>query len=561
MAPFHDMDDTLRSRQPAPGLAWAPLRRPVFRRLWTAALVSNMGTWMQNMGAAWLMTELTRSPAMVALVQAAQSLPLFLLALPAGALADIVDRRVQLLVAQVWMLAFAGGLAAMTYAGLTTPAWLLALTFLIGCGAAAMNPAWSASVQELVPRHELTSAVALNSMALNLSRAVGPALAGVIVAVAGTATVFLMNAFSYLGMVAALRSWRRPAPVVNMPAERLVGALRSGFRYARHAPLLRRVLVRGLAFFPFASAVWALLPLISSEELGGGATLYGTLLACIGAGAVAGAFAVPWLRARFSRDRIVMYATLAYASANGLLAAVANVYAAAFALVVVGAGWIAVLSAMQVAAQTALPPWVRARGLALHMVVLMGCMTLGSILWGQLAEVIGIPWTLAAAGASGVLAIFATRTIHIGGHDHVDLAPAMHWPEPVLAEALEPDAGPVLVTVEYQVRPEHINRFLKAMRSVRRMRLRDGAVYWQIFRDTKRPERFVEHFITESWAEHLRQHARVTRADRDLETRILALHSGREPPRVVHYIAAEAWTSAVTVNDRQEPSRASDKQA
>lgn len=555
------MDDTLRSQQPAPASAWAPLKRPVFLRLWTAALISNVGTWMQNMGTGWLMAELTRSPAMVALVQAAQSLPMFLLALPAGALADIVDRRSQLFVAQVWMLGFASVLAAMTYAGLTTPGWLLALTFLIGCGAAAMNPAWSASVQELVPRSELTSAVALNSLSLNLSRAVGPALAGVIVATAGTATVFLANALSYLGMMAALRSWRRPAPVVNMPAERLMGALRSGFRYARHAPLLQRVLVRGLAFFPFAAAVWALLPLIASEELGGGATLYGGLLACIGAGAVAGAFAMPWLRARFSRDRIVMYATLAYAGANGLLAAFANVYAAAFALLVVGAGWIAVLSAMQVAAQTALPPWVRARGLALHMVVLMGCMSAGSVIWGQLAEVVGIPWTLAAAGAGSALAVFATRTIHIGGHDHVDLTPAMHWPEPLPAEALEPDAGPVLVTVEYQVRPEHVNRFLKAMRSVRRMRLRDGAVYWQIFRDTERPERFVEHFITESWAEHLRQHARVTRADRDLETRILALHSGREPPRVIHYLAAEAWMSAVAAAEPQGRGRVSGGEA
>jgi MFS family permease/quinol monooxygenase YgiN len=554
------MDDTLRSQQP-PASAWTPLKRPVFRRLWMAALVSNLGTWMQNMGAGWLMAELTRSPAMVALVQAAQSLPMFLLALPAGALADIVDRRAQLLVAQVWMLTCAAVLAAMTYAGLTTPGWLLILTFLIGCGAAAMNPAWSASVQELVPRSELTAAVALNSMALNLSRAVGPALAGVIVTAAGTASVFLANALSYLGMMAALRSWRRPAPVVNMPAERLVGALRSGFRYARHAPLLQRVLVRGLAFFPFASAVWALLPLIASEELAGGATLYGALLACIGVGAVAGAFAMPWLRGRFSRDRIVMYATLAYAAANGLLAAFANVYVAAFALLAVGIGWIAVLSAMQVAAQIALPPWVRARGLALHMVVIMGCMSAGSVLWGQLAEVIGIAWTLAAAGAGGALAVFATRTVHIGGHDHVDLAPAMHWPEPVPAEALEPDAGPVLVTVEYQVRPEHVNRFLKAMRSVRRMRLRDGAVYWQIFRDTERPERFVEHFITESWAEHLRQHARVTRADRDLETRILALHSGREPPQVTHYLAAAAWVSPGAEEGRGRNGRAPGEKA
>lgn len=524
----------------APVSAWDPLRRPVFRSLWIAALVSNIGSWMQTMGAGWLMTELTHSPVKVALVQAAQSLPMFLLALPAGALADIIDRRQQLIVAQVWMVVFAGLLAASTFAGLTTPWWLLVMTFLIGCGAAAMIPAWSASVQEWVPRPELQPAIALFSLSINISRAVGPALAGVIVASAGTAMVFLLNTLSFLAVIVALLRWKRLPAVVGMPAERLFGGLKSGFRYARHAPLLQRVLLRALIFFPFASAVWALLPVLVSHELRGGASLYGVLLACIGIGAVTGALLMPRIHARLSRDRLVAYATIVYALANGLLAAVPNAWIAGLAMLLAGASWVAILSSLQVAAQLALPPWVRARGLAMYWVVLMGGMTAGSVGWGQLAERLGIPWAFAAAAVCLVAGIVGSYRLHIGGHDAEDLTPSDHWPMPMPASKPQLDAGPVLVTVEYRIRPENVGRFLKAMRSLRRVRLRDGAVYWQVFRDMEQPDRFVEHFVTESWAEHLRQHGRVTVADRDVQERILALHAADERPRVIHYIAGYA---------------------
>jgi MFS family permease len=518
--------------------AWAALRRPVFRRLWVASLVSGLGTWMQTMGAGWLMAELTQSPAQVALVQAAQALPMFLLALPAGALADIVDRRRQLIDAQVWMFAFTLLLTATTYAGMTGPGWLLAMTFLIGCGAAAMTPAWSASVQELVPRAELQSAVALNGISINVSRALGPALGGLILAWTGTATVFLLNALSFLGVIMALRAWRREPTSADLPAERLLGALRGGYRYARHAPILQRVLLRELAFFPFASAVWALLPLIAREGLAGDARLYGVLFGCIGAGAVAGAFLLPRITRRVPRDRLVALATLLYAAASGLLAAVGNAYAAAAILLVVGACWLAVVASMQVAVQTALPPWVRARGLALYWAVLMGSMALGSAAWGLVAEHIGISGALGGAAAGLAVMVPISVRARIGGHDDLDLSPSMHWPEPFPAEPPGPDTGPVLVTVEYRIRPENVSRFLKGMRTVRHMRLRDGAAYWQIFRDTEDSQRFVEHFLTESWVEHLRQHARVTVADRDIERRMRALHSGDGPPKVVHYIAA-----------------------
>lgn len=526
--------------------AWAPLRRPVFRSLWIALLVSNIGTWMQSMAAAWMMTELTHSAAQVALVQAAQSLPLFLLALPAGALADIIDRRRQLIAAQTWMLLFAGVLTATTYAGLTNPVWLLTATFLIGCGAAATIPAFSASIQELVPRSELQSAVALNGLSINVSRAVGPALAGLIVVWSGTATVFLLNTLSFLGVIVALRAWRRLPTLGDMPAERLMGALRTGYRYARHAPLLQRVLLRALLFFPFASAVWALLPLVVSRELSGDARLYGALLGCIGAGAVTAALLLPRITRGASRDRLVAAATLVYAGAVATVGALANPWTAALAMLVVGGCWMAILSSMQVAVQTALPPWVRGRGLALYWVVLMGSMTAGSVGWGQVAEWIGIGEALLAAAAAGALAVLVSLRLRVGGHEDLDLTPSMHWPAPMPAAEPELDAGPVLVTVEYRIRAKQVPRFLKAIRTVRRMRLRDGASYWQIFRDTDDPERFVEHFLVESWGEHLRQHARVTKADQDIQARIQRLQLGEAPPKVTHYIAGGAPVRAIT---------------
>ena len=418
---------------PAPVSAWDPLRRPVFRSLWTAALVSNIGSWMQTMGAGWLMTELTHSPVKVALVQAAQSLPMFLLALPAGVLADIIDRRRQLIFAQVWMLSFAGLLAVTTFAGLTTPWWLLVMTFLIGCGAAVMTPAWSASVQDWVPRAELQPAIALIALSINISRALGPALAGVVVAVSGTGMVFLLNTLSFLAVIVALLRWKRLPTVVGMPAERLFGGLKSGFRYARHAPQLQRVLLRALIFFPFASVVWALLPIIVSHELQGGASLYGVLLGCIGAGAVAGALLMPRINARIARDRLVAYASIAYALTCALLAAVPDVRVAGLALLLGGACWVAILASLQVAAQTALPPWVRGRGLAMYWVVLMGGMTAGSVGWGHVAERFGIPWALAAAAACLVISVIGSWRLRIGSHDTVDLTPSDHWVTPMPA--------------------------------------------------------------------------------------------------------------------------------
>ena len=352
--------------------SWAPLHHKVFRMLWIASIASNIGSWMHEVGAGWLMTSLTASPLMVALVQAATTAPVFLLALPAGALADIVDRRRYLITSQVWMMIAAATLGALTLSGMTTAPILLVFTFALGIGTAMMMPAWGAITPELVLRAELQSAIGLNTIGMNISRSVGPALAGLIVATAGPGIVFILNAISFLAVIAALKSWQRTPTVSELPTERVFGAIRAGLRYARHSPELRAVLTRGAAFFVFASASWALLPLIVRQELKSGPGTYGLFLACLGVGAIIDALLLPHAHVRLTRDRIVAGATGLYSIAMLALAHSGNVYTAGAAMLVMGVAWISVVSPLMTATQTALPSWVRARGLALFWVVFMG---------------------------------------------------------------------------------------------------------------------------------------------------------------------------------------------
>ncbi|MGE5319233.1 MAG: MFS transporter [Hyphomicrobiaceae bacterium] len=518
---------------------WTPLQNRVFRTLWIASVASNIGSWMHEVGAGWLMTSLAPSPLMVALVQAATSTPVFLLALPAGALADIVDRRRYLISSQVWMLLMAATLGLLTLAGLTTAPLLLLFTFALGIGNAMMMPAWSAITPEIVSRSELQAAIGLNSMGMNVARSVGPALAGVIVAAAGPGAVFVLNAASFLAVIAALKRWQRPPATSGLPAERLAGAVRAGLRYARHSPELGAVLVRGVAFFLFASASWALLPLIVRQVLHSGPATYGLFLACLGLGAVAGALLLPRAHARFSRDRIVAGATVLYAAAMLALAHSGNVYAGGAAMLFIGVAWISVVSSLMTAAQTALPGWVRARGLALFWVVYMGGMAAGSALWGQIASWTGIPLALTAAAVGALVGSVLTRSYQVGWHDVADLSPSLYWPTPMLAGDVETDRGPVMVTVEYRIDPAQRAAFTRAMQQISRVRRRDGAFMWELFKDTEHPDRMVECFMVESWLEHLRQHARVTVADRDVLERARAFHRGSEPPRVSHLIAGK----------------------
>jgi len=504
--------------QVATASAWSPLRHALFRNLWIATIVSNVGTWMQDVGAGWLMTSLSSSPSMVALVEAADGIPLMLLALPAGALADIIDRRRLLIAIQIYLLAVAGALAVCTFFELTTAWGLIGFIFALGVGGALMMPAWAAIVPDLVAPDELPSAVALNSIAINASRAIGPAIAGVLVAAVGAWLVFLLNALSYIGILVVLARWQREHRKSTLPAERFLSAIRVGMRFVMHTRALQVVLIRGAAFFVFASATWSLFPLIVRRELGRGPEIYGLLLTCIGLGAVGGAILLPRIRSRISRDALVAGASVLYAIAALTLGYVQNIALLALAMLATGVAWISILSALQVSAQMTLPPWVRARGLAAFVVVFMGGMALGSILWGQVATHIGIPRTLAGAALGMVLAVLLTWRFKLGEHQVLDFSPSMDWPLPVLAEAPEPDV-PVLVTISYRVQPDKRADFVAAMQGLREMRRRNGAYYWQLFHDSEEPTRFIETFMDESWMEHLRQHERVSVADREIQRR------------------------------------------
>jgi MFS family permease len=491
---------------------------------------------MQDVGAGWLMTSLSSSPSMVALVEAADSLPMMLLALPAGALADIVDRRRLLIAVQAYLLVVAGALGILTLFDVTT-AWLLVgFTFALGVGGAVVMPAWSAIVPDLVPSDELSSAVALNSVAINVSRAIGPSLAGVLVAAVGPWLVFVLNALSYIGVAVVLVRWRREHHRSTLPAERFLSAIRVGMRFVMHTAALKVVLVRGAAFFMFASATWSLFPLIVRRELGRGPEIYGLLLTCIGLGAVGGAMLLPRIRAKISRDVLVAGASGLYALAALALALVHNVGLLAVAMLATGVAWISILSALQVSAQLTLPSWVRARGLAAFVVVFMGGMTLGSILWGQVATRIGIPAALIMAATGMALAIALTWRFKLGDHAVLDFTPAMDWPMPIPAETPEPDV-PVMVTINYRVQPDKRAEFVAAMQAVREMRRRNGAYFWQLFHKPEDPTRFVEAFMDESWVEHLRQHERASVADREIQRRAKQYLAEGETTKSSHWLA------------------------
>src|SRR6202163_2425693 len=516
---------------------WSPLSNALFRSLWIATIVSNIGTWMQDVGAGWLMTSLSSSPSMVALIEAADSFPVMLLAMPAGALADIVDRRRLLIGIQLYLLIVAGALGVLTWLEMTTPWILLGFTFALGIGAAMMMPAWAAIVPDLVPADEMPSAIALNSIAINVSRAIGPAIAGVLVAAVGAWLVFVLNALSYIGILAVLLRWRREHHKSSLPAERFLSAIRVGMRFVMHTRTLQAVLIRGIAFFVFASATWSLFPLIVRRELGRGPEIYGLLLTCIGIGAVIGAMLLPRVRARISRDVLVAGSSALYALAALALAYVQNIGLLAVAMLATGVAWISILSALQVTAQMTLPGWVRARGLASFFVVFMGGMALGSILWGQVATRVGIPAALTVAAVGMVLAIALTFGFKLGQHQVLDFRPTLDWPEPVLAETPEPDSGPVMVTIEYRVQPAKRAQFVAAMQAVREMRRRNGAYFWELFHDSADTARFVECFMDESWIEHLRQHERASVSDREIRERAKRFMVEGESTRSQHWLA------------------------
>jgi MFS family permease len=519
--------------------AWAPLRVRVFRILWLAQLASLIGTWMQTVGAQWLLVDQPNASTLVALVQTATMLPVLLLALPAGVLADAYDRRRLLIAVQVFQFAVGVALTVLTVAGRLPPALLLALTFLLGCGTTLMMPGWQALTPELVSRSELPAASALGGVAQNLARAVGPAIGGVLIAHVGVAAVFALNAASYALLGFVLLRWRREAEDVTDLPERFGGAILAGGRYVRHAPVVRRIMLRSALFVVPGAALWALLPLAASRLLRLGPSGYGLLLAALGVGAVIGAFALPRIRARLPASRSVLLAGLVFAAGMLVVALVRTPAVVAAALVPAGLAWLAVLATLNATMQLFLPNWVRARGLSVYQVVFLGGQGIAALGWGLLAQWWGLPTTFLVAAL--LMALGAVSIVRWPLHDvhGMDRNPAAYWPEPHLEFEPDPHDGPVLVTRVYRVPEERVPRFLEAMTRVRRSRLRTGATSYGLYRDGADPQRFVEVSQYPTWAEHLRQHAgRLTGTDQAYEEEATALVEGR--PEVAHLFPAKA---------------------
>jgi len=518
----------------------APFRHSSFAVIWTATLVSNVGGWMYGAASGWLMTGLDPDPLIVALVQAASTLPICLFAIPAGALADIFDKRRYLIVVETVTTAVCAVYAVVVSLGLATPGNLLLFTFLIGAAGALTVPAWQAIVPLLVPRQDLPPAIAANSVGVNISRALGPALGGALIAWFGIALPFWINAISNVAIVGSLLWWRAPGRAKTLlPAERFGGAIVTGLRYARHNLHLRRTLMRAIGFFLFASAYWALLPLVARTQIaGGGPSLYGILLGVIGAGAVAGAFFLPYLKSKFGPNGIVALGALGQALAMLLYGLAHEPFIALGASIIAGATWIAAVATLNVSAQVALPDWVRGRGLALYATVFFGCLALGSVAWGEVAAWVGLPAAHFLAAAGAVIAIPLTWRWKLQTGAGVDLTPSMHWPAPITKEAIDEDRGPVLIMVEYRIDPKNRAAFLKALARLEDQRRRDGAYTWGVFDDAAEEGHIVETFLVGSWMEHMRQHERVTNADRIIQDAVDGFHLGGAP-KVTHFVAAD----------------------
>jgi MFS family permease len=519
---------------PADRSPWHPLRLPVFRSLLIADLVSDTGMFMQSVGAAWLMLSLTPNPTMVALVQTVSTLPYFLIAIPAGALADIVDRRKLILCTELWMFAWSLVLAVLTIAGVMSPWLLLLLILLFSMGAALEGPGWQAIFPELVSKQDLTPALALNGIEFNLSRAVGPGLAGIVVAVAGAATAFVVNAFSFLGVIAVIYRWKRPLRKRLTPVETIGEGISAGFRYFRYSPDLRGIVLRAGVAMLFVSAFWALLPIVAGD-LGAGSIGYGLLLSSFGAGAIAGALLLSRLRSQISTESILSAGIAIVALVIATLGYLHKLVFLCPVLFVGGIAWTPFMSVLNTVVQNLAPEWVRARVLAFYLLVFQGSIAAGSVLWGAVAGRFGLRITFSAA-AIGLAASLVLRVHYAVPREIGDLSTWNHWPSLTAFAQPALDEGPVLVTVEYMIGPEKAEDFKNAMYHYQNVRRRDGAIRWNLYYDAKIPARYLETFIVRSWAEHLRQHDRFTVADRKVEDLVHSLV--QQPPRVSHFIHA-----------------------
>lgn len=529
-----------------PASALSPLNHPVFRAVWIASMFSNFGGLIQSVGASWMMTSITDSAHMVALVQASVTLPIMLLSLVAGAIADNLDRRKVMLAAQCFMLVTSVALSVSAWLGWITPWTLLCFTFLIGCGTAFNGPAWQASVGEMVPRQDLPGAVALNSMGFNIARSLGPAVGGAIVAAAGAGAAFAVNAMSYTGLIFVLSRWKPVRPERQLPRETLGIAMAAGIRYAAMSPSIRVVLLRSFIFGIAACIIPALMPLIARDLIAGGPLTYGFLLGAFGVGAVGGALGTAAMRRRFSTEMIIRLGCVGFAVATAVAGASSLLFVTMAALMVAGAGWVLVLATFNVTIQMSAPRWVVARSLSLYQMAAFGGMAGGSWLWGGLAEWQGVAIALFAAVAVQIGCAILGRWQPLPQIEDLNLDPLYRWREPETAVEIEPRSGPVVVTIEYVIREQDIPEFLAAMADRRRIRRRDGALNWALMRDLGDPEIWIERYSTPTWLDYLRHNSRITQADAQIAQRVRRLHRGPGTPKVRRLI--ERQTGAFTIS-------------
>ncbi|SFC42447.1 Predicted arabinose efflux permease, MFS family [Cupriavidus sp. OV038] len=517
------------------GGTFAPLVQGTFAVLWAATILGNIGSFMRDVASAWLATDLSSSPAAVATIQAAATLPVFLLAIPAGVLSDILDRRRFLIVIQFGMAAVSGTLMLLAWNQALTIEILIAMAFAGGIGAAMMGPTWQSIVPELVPMQELKRAVALNALGVNIARAIGPAAGGLLLAAFGAATTYGLDLLSYIFVIAALLWWKRPERATDPLREHFFGAFRAGLRFTRAHSQLHVVLARAAVHFAFGSSIWALLPLVAKQLLHGGASLYGVLLGGVGAGAILGALIMPKLQRRLDADGMVLLSALVTAGVMAVLSVAPPVWIALPLLLLLGAAWISALTTLGGVAQAILPNWVRGRALAVYQMVFNGAMAGGSLLWGFVAQETGTPNALLIAAAGLVVAALLLHRLRLPQGEE-DLVPARHWPQPEMAGEIAQDRGPVMILIEYCVTAADRDAFLRAVHKLSDERLRDGAFNWGVMEDPADPELLTEWFLVESWAEHMRQHERVHHADADLQRDVTRYHTGATPPRVRHLL-------------------------
>ncbi len=516
---------------------WSPLSDRSFRLLWITNVVSLIGTWMHEVGASWLMTSLTLSPFVVAMVQTATTLPFFLLSLPAGALADTIDRRRLLIFTQILMSAAALGLGLITVFGKASPLTLLVFTFILSIGAAINTPAWQAIIPELVSRKDLASAITLGSVSFNIARVAGPALAGLIVAALGPGITFLLNALSFSGVVTVLIRWKREPTMRTLPEERLMGAIRSGIRYVRNAPDVWTVLVHTGIFSFFASSLWAFLPIVARSHLGLSSAGFGMLLGFFGIGGLVGAAILPKVQHKTSMNFLVALSTILFSLVIFALAVLKDFKLLSIAMVIGGISWLAVLSIFNTSVQSVIPSWVRGRVISVFILVFFGGMAGGSVLWGAIATKTSISATLVGTSLCIVTGTFLTWRYKLSSGEGLDLTPSQNWPLLAMEKRPDMEEGPVLVVVEYHIDPVQLQAFMDAMGPMKTIRMRDGAIRWNLFRDVTTAGHYIESFIVESWVEHLRQHERFTVSDREIQKHVRSFQSGGKPVIVQHFIA------------------------